>query len=230
VGVFWGYFTQGIIQEGEESDAPTLSGVNLAPGDIYYVDKHGDDNDITQPDGDITPLDMGVIGDPNPDFTYGIFGDVSYKNFSLSFLLSGVQGVDVFNANIHQTLKGTVQTPSGIYAPAVKNAWTPENQSNRWPRMGRSESTFNYVFHDMDIEDGSYLKLAQLTLGYTFKFKELFLENIKIYVTGQNLFYITGYTGWSPEVGYNSYNQWYGVDQNRWPSPRTFLFGINLGF
>jgi TonB-linked SusC/RagA family outer membrane protein len=230
VGVFWGYQTKGIIQEGEEGDAPTFSALDLAPGDIYYVDLNGDADDITQPDGDITTLDRTIIGDPNPDFTYGLFGDLSYKDLTLSFLFTGSYGGDVFNANIHELLKGTVQAPGGVYTPSYLESWTPENRSNRWPRIGREDATYNYVFHDMDLQDGSYLKLGQVTVGYTFRFSNLFLEKIKLYVTGQNLLYITGYEGWSPEVGYNNYRQHYGIDYNRFPAPRTFLFGVNLGF
>jgi len=97
IGVFWGYKTDGIIQEGEEADAPMFSNTTLAAGDIKFIDSRGGGDDLLEPDGNITALDRTIIGDPNPDFVYSIFSDIAYKKITFSFQLTGSQGNEVFN-------------------------------------------------------------------------------------------------------------------------------------
>ena len=102
VGLFYGYKTNGIVQVGD-ADIPTFNGVVLEPGDYKFVDLRGGGDDLSQPDGNVDILDKEIIGDPNPDFTYAFSGDLNYKNFTLSFLFSGVYGSDILNGTFKKS-------------------------------------------------------------------------------------------------------------------------------
>lgn len=220
-GLFWGYATNGIVADNADLDvAPNVQGVETVLGDVFYVDQNGD--------GNITEADLTVIGDPNPDFTYGIGSDVSYGQFSLSLLFNGVQGNDIANGNLSRS--GFARGLSdNIISDAYFNAWTPENTDATYPR-------FNYVnpgdFVDRFIEDGSFLRLSYVSLGYSLPAGTIKgITNAQFFVSGQNLFVVTDYSGFDPEVDSFSFDpQRQGVDWSSFPKLRSFTVGLTLGF
>lgn len=215
--VFYGYQTDGIYQEGD-----TFIGSAQA-GDIKIIDQDGD--------GAITNDDRTVIGNPNPDYTFGFNLSVTYKQFTLSALLNGVYGNDIVNGNLLQ-LGNAEGLSRNILKTAYHNAWRPERPSNSHPRIGYSvvgnpEET---AISDRFVEDGSFLRLNNITLGYDIPIKgKSPFKGANIYLTGQNLLTFTNYSGYDPEI--TSF-MWTGlitgVDWNGPPNARNFLLGLNL--
>ncbi len=215
--VFYGYQTDGIYQEGD-----TFIGSAQA-GDIKIIDQNGD--------GAITNDDRTVIGNPNPDYTFGFNLSVTYKQFTLSALLNGVYGNDIVNGNLLQ-LGNAEGLSRNILKTAYHNAWRPERPSNSHPRIGYSvvgnpEET---AISDRFVEDGSFLRLNNITLGYDIPIKgKSPFKGANIYLTGQNLLTFTNYSGYDPEI--TSF-MWTGlitgVDWNGPPNARNFLLGLNL--
>ncbi len=230
VGMFYGYQVEGLfrntsdfegaaVQFGRPFEDALFSTTWL--GDIKYRDINND--------GVIDNDDRTVIGNPHPDFTFGFQNSVSYKNFDLSTFLQGSYGNDVFNA-VNRTL-----TAANAYyvnqSPSVLDYWSVDNPDASAPRLARND-TPNINISDRYIEDGSYLRIQNVTLGYTLSndFSErIGLNKLKIYGSVQNLYTFTNYSGYDPEVG--SYNQnalLMGLDNGRYPSPRTFTLGLNV--
>lgn len=220
-GLFWGFATNGIVSDNTDLEvAPDVQGVETVLGDVFYVDQNGD--------GNITEADLTVIGDPNPDFTYGIGSDFSYGQFSVSLLFNGVQGNDIANGNLSRS--GFARGLSdNIITEAYFDAWTPENTDAAYPR-------FNYVnpgdFTDRFVEDGSFLRLSYVSLGYSLPEGTIKgITNAQLFASGQNLFVITDYTGFDPEVDSFSFDpQRQGVDWSSFPKLRSFTVGLTLGF
>ncbi|WP_037318583.1 TonB-dependent receptor [Salegentibacter sp. Hel_I_6] len=230
VGMFYGYQVEGLfrttsdfegaaVQFGRPFEDALFSTTWL--GDIKYRDINND--------GVIDNDDRTVIGNPHPDFTFGFQNSVSYKNFDLSTFLQGSYGNDVFNA-VNRTL-----TAANAYyvnqSPSVLDYWSVDNPDASAPRLARND-TPNINISDRYIEDGSYLRIQNVTLGYTFSNDlsgRIGLNKLKIYGSVQNLYTFTNYSGYDPEVG--SYNQnalLMGLDNGRYPSPRTFTLGLNV--
>ena len=187
-------------------------------------------NDINN-DGKITDEDRTWIGDPNPDFIYGLNSKMSWKNFNLSFFIQGSQGNDILGLTyIHQNYlyyQGYNTLKEVLY-----DHWTPENPNAKFPTIDYSMST---KYSDQFVFDGSYLRLKNIELGYYIPFKNPGVSWIKaayIYASGQNLITITSYPWWDPEVnsmgGSNSVNQ--GIDYYSYPSAKGYTFGIKLSF
>ena len=109
----------------------------------------------------------------------------------------------------------------------VQKTWAPENQSNAFPRIGHERQTVESQILDVDIEDGSYLKLQNVTIGYNFKLPKSNVQSVRLYLTGQNLLYWTKYSGLNPEVG-RSGSGLFGVDMNQWPLAKSFQLGLNV--
>jgi hypothetical protein len=221
--MFYGYQTRGIYQTADVTSNPLkYFGTPLKAGDIYFVDKNGD--------GNITDLDKDFIGNPNPKFTYGINSSLSYKQLSLSVFINGVHGNQIANGNklkIENT--GTGGTNGlNITQEAYYQAWSPTNPAGTMPRLGY----YNGNFTDRIVEDGSYLRLGMVTLGYKLpvsKFK--LLSAADIFVTGRNLLTITNYTGFDPEVNsFANETQRRGIDWSSYPNTRSFVFGLNVTF
>ncbi len=219
MGMFFGYQTKGIYQQADVTGHPlALSGVALRPGDIYFVDQNGD--------GNITAADKVILGDPNPKFNYGFNSNLSYKQFSLNVFINGVYGNQIANGNklkIEDTSAGLNITKDAYY-----QAWTPEQPGNLNPRLLYKNGDFT----DRILEDGSYLRLGMVTLGYKPVVKNLkWLKGLDLYVTGRNLLTITNYSGFDPEV--NSFTNdplRSGVDWSSYPNTRSFVFGVNVTF
>jgi TonB-linked SusC/RagA family outer membrane protein len=194
---------------------------NAKPGDIRFVDKNGD--------GIISNDDREFVGSAYPDFTYGISFNASYKGFDFNLFAQGVQGNKLFNALKYTNMNASVGTNFNMLSN-ILNAWTPENPNSDIPRISAKDANGNYgTTSDWYIEDGSYLRIKNVTLGYTLPAsltKRAGLNTLRIYVTANNLYTFTGYKGFDPEVGMDEY----GIDKGRYPQARSILFGLNVNF
>ncbi len=228
LGAFYGYRWERIIQTQEEIDALNALNPdvpyqpNVRPGDVMYRDLNGD--------GTITDADREIIGNPWPTLTYGMTTKVGYKNFDVLLFLNGVSGNDVYNGfgitMTHMAL-GYNQTT------AVLDRWTPDNPSTTMPRAVQGIQNNNRN-SDRYIEDGSFLRIQNVQLGYTFPasiVERLGVSRFRIYVGGTNLHVFTKYSGLDPELagGING-SLSYGIDTFPYPRTRTFLGGIQIDF
>ena len=176
----------------------------------------------------ITNADRQIIGDTNPDFTFGMTHNFSYKNFSLSFFLQGCVGGDIFNANLMEvTMSGIGNIPQEMY----NTRWTPENRAiAKWPKAyagyGRTMK-----LSDRYVEDGSYLRMKNINLGYKWIPSFKGIESVNLYVSVSNVFTISGYSWFDPDVNsFGSDSSRRGVDMFSYPSSRTFSFGLQCTF
>ena len=194
---------------------------NAKPGDIRFVDKNGD--------GMITNEDRQFTGSPYPDFSYGFSFNASYKGFDLNLFMQGVQGNKLFNALKYTNMNASVGTNYNMLSD-ILNAWTPENPNSNIPRINASDANGNYgTTSDWYIENGSYLRIKNVTLGYTLPgalTKQVGLNSLRVYVTANNLYTFTKYKGFDPEVGMDQY----GIDAGRYPQARSILVGLNVNF
>jgi len=222
INSFYGYVTNGIFQTQQEVDnyAVQVPGADpynrTSPGDIKFMDINND--------GVIDDQDRTYIGNPNPDFTFALNNSFAYHNIDLSIALQGVAGNEIFNAN---RIWSEGMSSARNQTTATLNRWTGQGTSNTMPRAVYSDPNGNARASDRFIEDGSYLRIKTVTLGYTFPARlaeRLKLSKARIYATGQNLYTFTKYKGFDPEVPVN------GIDNNVYPVTRTISFGINLSF
>lgn len=232
IGLFYGYKVKGLFR--------TLDDINGAPeqfgrpfrdalfsttwlGDIQYEDINGD--------GVIDADDRTVIGNPHPDFTFGFQNSFTYGNFDLSIFMQGSVGNDVFNA-IGRSLTAGNRTFTN-QSPSVLDFWSVQNPNASAPRLARND-TPNTNISDRYIEDGSYLRVQNLTLGYSLPgniLRGTNINSLKVYGAVQNLLTITGYSGYDPEIGsLNQNTTLMGIDNGRYPTPRIYTLGINVEF
>ncbi|WP_222536943.1 SusC/RagA family TonB-linked outer membrane protein [Pedobacter polysacchareus] len=218
-GLFWGYKTDGIIQTGEVS--PTSVIFNQTPGNIKVVDVTGD--------GVIDVNDKTIIGNPNPDFSYGFQTAVSYKQFKFSAAFYGVQGGDVVNGNIRYEQMPSQQT-SNMIGKAYAGAWRANAQSNLYPSVN---SVLQNVVYDRYVEDASFLRCSDITLAYTVPktWTNNQIGNINLFASVKNAFLITDYSGYDPEMRTFSFDGLRpGIDLNSFSNPRQFILGLNVTF
>lgn len=217
INSFYGFVTDGIFQNDEEVDKHAVQVVGgTAPGDIRFkdLDNNGviDDNDRT------------YIGNPTPNWMFSMDNSLSYKGFDLAIFLQGVAGNDIYNANrIWQEGMSIPQNQT----TEVLNRWTGEGTSNVMPRAVYGDPNKNTRHSDRFIEDGSYLRIKNLTLGYTLPkhiVKKAMMNNARIYISCENLYTFTSYSGFDPEVGLN------GIDLSVYPLTRTYSIGLNINF
>jgi TonB-linked SusC/RagA family outer membrane protein len=223
IAYFYGYETDGIFQTEAEvfqhiGRTGELLQPKAKPGDVRFVDVNND--------GELTEDDRTMIGNPTPDITYGFNGSAGYRNFDLSVLLVGSYGNDVFNGTQRQDLQYTNRTVSSL------DRWTGKGTSNEIPRYSWSDINNNYRISDLYIEDASFLRIKNVQLGYNLP--ENFLTKIKatkwrIYVSGENLFTFTQYTGADPEIGARSSFD-IGIDRGVYPQARTYRIGTSITF
>ena len=205
VGVFYGYLEDGL------DDA----------GAIIYKDIDGK--------AGITSDDRTIIGDPNPDFTYNLQSKLSYKKFDLDFMFQGVSGGDIFNVNL-TSVGNSFYFGENQLREVYSNHWSPANPdpNAKYPKI--STKTI-FSASDRFVEDGSYLRLKNIQLGYNFSFSKIGIKG-KIYVSGQNLLTLTDYSWYDPEVntrgGSTSFSN--GIDNLGYPTPKTYTFGASLQF
>jgi TonB-linked SusC/RagA family outer membrane protein len=209
-GSFYGLVFDGIVQAGEDVSAlPKLNGATPKPGDVKFVDVHKD--------GNIDLNDRKILGSIQPDFTYGISSTLAYQRFDLFVSFQGSQGNKVVNS-----LRRNLERGSSSYNMLVTllDAWTSDNPSNEVPKLSTS---FPLQFIDSRyVEDASYFRLKNITLGYTCRVKSAAFS-ARVFVSAQNLFTITKYKGYDPEVAS-------GIDIGAYPTARTFSAGVNLTF
>ena len=228
-GAFYGYIADGLIQSQEDlntlnagakagsAKATYYQTAGTAPGDIKFRDVNGD--------GVITDADRTFIGNPYPNFTFGITNTLSFKGFDLTFFLQGQQGNDVYNLNRYLTESSLYTTFNGT--TNVLNRWTGPNTSYDVPRAVQGDPNQNLRVSTHYIEDGSYIRLKNLTFGYTLPasvLSRISSSQIRVYFTAYNLLTLTHYTGFDPEVSAS------GIDQGVYPQVRTLIGGINIGF
>lgn len=209
LGSFYGLQFDGIVQQGEDvSKLPTLNGKTLEPGDVKYVDQDGN--------GRIDGNDRVVLGSIQPDFTYGFSSQLKWKRLDASIAFAGSYGNQLYNA-LGRRLEQTGDSYNLLRT--VLDSWTEDNPSNRYPLASKERAT-SYI-DSRYVENASYLKLRNLTVGYTLPFKESFPLKVRVFATASNLFTITPYTGYDPEVAS-------GTDTGAYPSARSFVFGVDL--
>src|SRR5690606_10154728 len=224
IGYFYGYKTEGIFQTAEQIEDYRSRGkgvlASAQPGDVIFMDSN--DN------GAITDLDKTLIGNPHPDFAGGFNVNFGYKGFDLSVTATGA-----FGHQIAKSYRSFADSPLQNYTTEVFERWHGEGTSNRFPRLTMGSHTNSQYISDIYIENGDYVKIQNVTLGYDLKswFPQMPFGQARLYVTGQNLFTITGYSGMDPEIGYGNDQSWVsGIDLGFYPTPRTYLIGLNLTF
>lgn len=222
IGYFWGLKTAGIFQNVDEVTnyrAPNgkIIQPSAAPGDVRYVDQNGD--------GIIDNLDRGMIGKPNPDYTFGINLAADYKGFDFSVVASGVKGNDIVQSYRNQSGQ------YGNYTTRILDRWHGEGTSNTIPRV--TDDNRNWTsFSDLYLQKGDYLRISNVTIGYDFGkvLKKSYLKQLRLYAAALNVYTFTKYDGMDPEIGYGTEGFASGIDIGYYPRPRTFMFGANLRF
>ncbi|XOV92995.1 MAG: TonB-dependent receptor [Bacteroidota bacterium] len=203
IGQFYGY-----VEDGYDSN-----------GQIVLKDLDGD--------GSITGEDKTYIGDPNPDFIYGINSNMSFKNFELTLFFQGTYGNDIYNVS---SIPTTIDYGQGINMPreVYLDHWTPENPDAKYPLISRNTSAYN---SDRWIENGSFLRMRNIELAYNFPVNNIsWLQNAKLYVSGQNLLTITKYSWWDPEVNSKGAGTARGIDHFTYPIAKSVTVGFRVGF
>lgn len=235
LGQFFGFVTDGLFRSEEELNGAAIPVENLNAsdpqfngtwvGDIRYKDLDGD--------GVITDSDRTFIGSPHPDFTYGITNNFKFGMFDLSVFLQGSYGNEIYNWT--RTLTEGMTLTTNNQSRDVINRFSATNPDGILPRYAPGNPNGNNRISDRFIEDGSYLRIQNITFGCNlpgdFLGKNSFISQLRIYGSVQNLYTFTNYSGFDPEVG--SYNQTAiltGIDFGRYPSPRTISVGFNVQF
>ncbi|MGB1074950.1 MAG: SusC/RagA family TonB-linked outer membrane protein [Flavobacteriales bacterium] len=214
---FYGMETAGIFQTDEEAAANTAQ-PDAQAGDVIFVDQNGD--------GAIDAQDKTIIGNPHPDFTYGVTGELKYKQFDLNVFVQGSKGNDIYNGIFRYDLNTTNLPVKWL------ERWTGEGSSNVLPRVSHSDPNRNFRASDLFVEDGSYLRIKNVQLGYTLPdevMDRLGIRSARVYVAATNLYTFTSYSGLDPEIGSRGTLE-IGIDRGFYPSPRMYMVGLNLNF
>ena len=228
--LFYGFETNGIYQT---DDTDLVEGA--VAGDVRRIDQLTEDTDgdgvLDSGDGVIDQRDRTFIGNPNPDFVYGFNFNLKYKRWNVSALFNGVYGNDIANGMLLQLDNAEGREFANIKPEAYYNAWRPESPSNTHPRIGYTTQG-QIAITDRIIEDGSYLRLNNLTIGYDIAVsKNNFINDLNVYIAGQNLFTWTNYSGYDPEVSTFLFTGLInGVDFNSGINARNVLMGVNIKF
>ena len=234
IGYFWGYEMEGIIQDEEDlqdylkrncggDPANSLQGKSIQPGDVKFVDVNGN-NKI---DKDVS--DKTMIGDPNPDYTVGLTFHVEFKGFDFS-----MNGYGSFGQQVAKSYRQFSDHPDDNYCTDVYTKyWTPENPNNRYPRFTHGKHVNQSELSRVWIEDADFFKISRVSLGYDLKRAMGFLPvaRCRVYVSAQNMFTFTKYSGMDPEVGFGNGSSWAsGIDNGYYPSSNSWQVGLNITF
>lgn len=228
VGAFYGYVTDGLFKSMEELNNGTDWGLDVKPdgqwlGDVRYKDLNKD--------GVIDEKDVKTIGNPNPKFTLGWTNNFSYKGFDLSVFLYASYGGDIFNYSRLQTEGMRSQYNNQL--KTVEDRYTPENTNTNMPRYNQWHDN-NIRISDRFIEDGSYLRIQNVTVGYTLPsdlISKIKVSSFRVFVSAQNLKTFTKYSGYDPELGsINNRATFMNIDNGRYPVPKTLTIGANIQF
>jgi TonB-dependent starch-binding outer membrane protein SusC len=221
LGYFWMYTMDGIFQNQAQINAyrgpnGSLIQPNALPGDIRYKDLNGD--------GIIDSRDRSMVGSPHPKYNYGFNFTARYGNFDVNVFFNGLAGYQIFNS-LHRW-----DLPTANFPVEIINRWHGEGTTNSYPRVAAGDVNGNFANPStFFLENGSYLRLRNASVGYTFRnLKVAKLDKIRLYVTGNNLFVLTKYTGFDPEVSGGALGL--GIDKGVYPQPRTIMAGVTVGF
>jgi len=229
ISSFYVYQMDGIFQSQEEIDnhytmvdgKKVILQENAKPGDIRFKDMNND--------GIIDGDDKTYSGSSIPDFEYSFNINLYYKNFDFTAFFNGVYGNKIYNVTRYYTEN---MKDNSNYSTSTVNSWTPENKSTSMPRAVFGDVNANSRVSTRFLEDGAYLRLKNIQLGYTLPkniSRKINVDKLRIYTSGQNIFTLTDYKGYDPEVG--STNEWNnGIDYGGYPISRTYIFGIQLTF
>lgn len=239
IGSFFGHRTDGLFQNQAEVDAHATQ-PNAAPGDIRFVDIAGGagpdgivgTSDDLAPDGVINDDDRTYIGKALPDWQGGFQNSLSFKGITLDAFFQFATGHQVYNNNL-----AFAEGMNSVFAPTLRaweNRWQQEGDVTDIPRLVRNDPNGNRRDSERFAEDGDYLRLKTLTLGYQLPksiLNKIGIESLQIYATGYNLWTATGYSWFDPEVNiFDGQNTALGTDFLTFPQPRSIVFGVNLGF
>lgn len=223
---FYGYVYEGVYATTQESEASNLltdKGMTYRAGDAKYKDISGKQG---VPDGVINDYDKVNLGSATPDFV-GVFStQISYKNWSVKAVSTFSHGQEVFNYVRYQNEK---MTDLSNQSAKVLQRWSAEGQQTDIPRATWGDPQGNNDFSSRWIEDGSYFRLKELTFSYRIFKPFLFVRNLETYITLNNVFTLTNYVGYDPEVSYSSNSMLQGIDYGAMPQSRSFTFGVNIG-
>ncbi|HNX89202.1 MAG TPA: TonB-dependent receptor [Paludibacteraceae bacterium] len=221
IGYFWGYETAGIFQNEKDIADWKAAGkgilqADVKPGDVKYVDQ--------DKSGTINSNDKIDLGNGMPSFTLGMNAGIAYKNFDFSVNANGVMGNKLVQSYRNHANK------QANYTTAILQRWTGEGTSDRVPRV--TETNVNWQFSDLYLQNGDFLRISNITLGYDFAklIKWNYLSQFRVYGSVQNAFTFTKYDGMDPEIGYGTSGWVSGIDLGYYPRPRTMLIGVNVKF
>ena len=229
IGSFYGYVTDGIFQTQVDVDTYVDSLGNpiqdgASPGDFRFKDLNGD--------GIISEKDMTIIGNPHPKFIFGFTLNLSYRGFDLMTFWQGLYGIDIWNSELHR--QGKLNGGTNVYRDRYLEAWRGEGTSNTQPIVTIDNSNSNYRDSDYFVEDGSYLRMKQIQLGYSLPknaLQKLRIESCRIWIGGINLITLTNYSGNDPEVGLDEDPLISGFGRSGvYPKTRKITVGINVDF
>ncbi len=230
IGSFYLYEADGLFQTQEEIDAhlgldsrgePALLQPNAVPGDVRFVDRNGD--------GQLNDEDRFHAGNPQPNMTYGVAGDIAWRGFDLQMFWQGVEGNEIFQ--YQRRISEDASRPFNSYSTLL-DRWTGPGTSTTVPRVARIDYNDNLRNSTRFLEDGSYLRLKTLTLGYSFRTEPIaWVDALRVYVSAYNLLTFTQYSGLDPELGTNDNDRAagdlaVGIDWGTYPVARTYTFGI----
>ena len=224
MGLFYGYKTDGIVQIGETGPALLDGGDPAQPGHLKMHDTNGN--------GYIDPDDRMIIGNPNPDFTYGFGTTLSYRNLTLSISCNGSYGNDIINVN-NMRESDTSQKNHNVLRAAMYDAWRPDNPGAKYWAIGSISSTETRALKDVDIESGSYLRLSNISLSYDVPIKKQakILRGLTFGISASNLLILTKYSGWDPDVNsFGSNVMKMGADSGSYPSARMVSADVKFTF
>lgn len=228
IGSFWGFKTDGLVQDATQLADVQKRQPNAGLGDVVFVDTDGN--------GVLNDLDKTIIGNPIPKFYYGFNIGMEYKGIDLSATFEGTSGNSIFNAMRYFTYSESDVTQKSV---DVLNYWTPTNTNTTMPRLNGNDKNDNLRISDRYVEDGSYLRMKTLQLGYRLPqeiAKKIYMSGLRVFVSGENLLTITKYSGPDPEIGQltttntttNTLSR--GVDMGTYPQAKTVTAGINITF
>lgn len=227
IGNFYGYRILGVYKSQEDLDKyPHLNTAKI--GTYIYEDISGPNG---VPDGEITDADRTILGNYNPDYTIGFFNSFSYKNFDLSFMIQCVQGLEIFNSARSFLLNG--EGWGNGAKDLYKNYFSETNPNGKYARPSVATADKLYEKSSYMVEDGSFIRFNNITLGYNFSktfIAKVGLKGLRVYVTAQNPFTITKYSGYNPEVSTNSNALTPGIDYGAYPTNKSIAFGLNVNF
>jgi len=217
IAYFFGFETAGIFQTIEEAAANTAQ-PNATAGDIIFVDQNGD--------GILDGSDKVMIGNPHPDFTFGLVLEAEYQNFDFSLFLQGSKGNDLYNGIFRYDLNTTNLPISAL------ERWTGEGSTNENPRISNQDPNQNNRVSDRFVEDGSFTRVKNIQVGYTLPkrvLEKINIQKFRFYLGAQNLWTFTKYTGLDPEIGSRGTLE-IGIDRGFYPAARMFMTGVNVTF